>query len=227
MARPRSDIDARIVRAARARFLAEGVDGASLRNIATDAGTSVGMVFYYFPTKDELFLAVVEEVYASLVADLGEILSTAGTTRERLRRVFVRLGRASDDELAVVRLVVREALLSSDRFVRIFARMQRGHVKMLLEELSRGVREGEIDARVPPPLLLLCTLGLGGLPQLVRRAAGDRAPFASLPGAEALAGTSVELLFRAIGVRAVEATTLKRRAGGPRRQRSRVAKASR
>ncbi|HLK36067.1 MAG TPA: TetR/AcrR family transcriptional regulator [Polyangiaceae bacterium] len=215
MARPRSDIHLRIVRAARARFLAEGVDGASLRNIATDAGTNVGMVFYYFPTKDDLLLAVVEEVYASLLTDLGGILSVAGSTRDRLKRVFVRLGKASEDELAVVRLVVREALLSSDRFDRIFARMQRGHVGMLLDELSRGARQGEIDPRIAAPLLLLSTLGLGGLPQLVRRAAGDRPPFASLPGPEALAEMSVELLFRAIGPRP------SRRTGG---QRSRGAK---
>ena len=38
MARPRTDIQPRIVRAARARFLAEGVDGASLRAIARRRG---------------------------------------------------------------------------------------------------------------------------------------------------------------------------------------------
>ena len=62
MARPRSDIEPRIVHAARRRFLKEGVDGASLRTIARDAKTSIGMVYYYFPTKDDLFFAVVEEV---------------------------------------------------------------------------------------------------------------------------------------------------------------------
>jgi hypothetical protein len=36
MGSPRTDIQPRIVRAARARFLAEGVDGASLRTIAAD-----------------------------------------------------------------------------------------------------------------------------------------------------------------------------------------------
>ena len=71
MARPRSDIRPRIVDSARARFLSLGVDGASLREIARDAGTNIGMVAYYFPTKDDLFLAVVEEVYASEVADLS------------------------------------------------------------------------------------------------------------------------------------------------------------
>jgi AcrR family transcriptional regulator len=199
MPRPRSDIQPRIVRAARARFLESGVDGASLRTIASDAGTNVGMVFYYFPTKDDLFLAVIEEVYVKLLDDIAAALSGDAPVRERLERVFARIGRASDDELTVVRLVVREALLSHERFGRVFARMQRGHVAMLLSTLVEGIARGEIDESIPPPLLLLSCLGLGAFPQMVRRAAGDRAPFAVLPAPEKLAHESAELLFRAIG----------------------------
>ena len=66
MARPRSDIAQRIVSAAAERFLHDGVDGASLRRIAQAAGTNLGMVYYYFPSKDDLFLAVVERHYAPL-----------------------------------------------------------------------------------------------------------------------------------------------------------------
>jgi AcrR family transcriptional regulator len=199
MARPRSDIQPRIVRAARVRFLESGVDGASLRTIASDAGTNVGMVFYYFPTKDDLFLAVVEEVYVKLLGDLGEALAGDDPVSARLERVFARAGRASDDELAVIRLVMREALLSSERFARVFARMQRGHVGMLLAALREGVARGEIDPEVAPPFLLLACIGFGVLPQLARRAAGDRAPFKALPAPDKLARESVRLLFRAIG----------------------------
>jgi AcrR family transcriptional regulator len=201
MARPRSDIRARIVHAARARFLAEGVDGASLRTIARDAETNVGMVFYYFPNKDELFLAVVEEVYGKLLGDLGRALDGGDPVRERLARVFVRIGEASQDELEVVRLVVREVLLSSERFQRVFARMQRGHVKLLLEALGEGVASGEVDAAIPTPLLLLFTFGMGAMPQFVRRAAGQTTPFKALPPPPVLAEMSAELLFRAIGTR--------------------------
>jgi AcrR family transcriptional regulator len=199
MPRPRSDIQPRIVHAARARFLESGVDGASLRAIASDAGTNVGMIFYYFPTKDDLFLAVIEEVYVKLLDDIAAALAGDAPVRERLERVFARIGHASEDELAVVRLVVREALLSHERFGRVFARMQRGHVGMILSTLAEGVASGEIDASVPPPLLLLACLGLGAFPQFVRRAAGDRPPFAVLPDPEKLAHQSGELLFRAIG----------------------------
>ncbi len=201
MGRPRTDIQPRIVRAARARFLAEGVDGASLRTIAADAGTSVGMVFYYFPIKDDLFLAVVEEVYAGLLDDLRLALSGEAPVRERLKRAFLRLGRASDDELDVVRLVVREALLSSERFRRVLARMRAGHLAMLLSTLQEGIRRGEIDGAVPLPMLLVTTFAMGGVPQFVRRAAGREPPFGALGSFERLADASVELLFRAIGAR--------------------------
>jgi hypothetical protein len=90
-------------------------------------------------------------------------------------------------------------LLSSERFQRVFARMQRGHVKMLLEALAEGVQSGEIDAQVPPPLLLLSTFAMGAVPQLVRRAAGSALPFRGLPPPPELAKASTELLFRAIG----------------------------
>jgi AcrR family transcriptional regulator len=199
MPRPRSDIQPRIVHAARARFLESGVDGASLRAIASDAGTNVGMIFYYFPTKDDLFLAVIEEVYVKLLDDIAAALAGDAPVRERLERVFARVGRMSDDELAVVRLVVREVLLSHERFGRVFARMQRGHVGMILSTLAEGIARGDIDGSIPPPLLLISCLGLGAFPQLVRRAAGDRAPFSALPGPEKLAHDSGELLFRAIG----------------------------
>ncbi|HEX8795356.1 MAG TPA: TetR/AcrR family transcriptional regulator [Polyangiaceae bacterium] len=199
MPRPRSDIQPRIVHAARARFLESGVDGASLRAIASDAGTNVGMIFYYFPTKDDLFLAVIEEVYVKLLDDLAAALAGDAPVRERLERVFARIGRASEDEVTVVRLVVREALLSHERFGRVFARMQRGHVGMILSTLAEGISRGEIDAGIPPPLLLLSCIGLGAFPQLVRRAAGDRAPFSALPDPDKLAHESGELLFRAIG----------------------------
>ena len=136
MARPRSDIQPRIVEAARGRFLAQGVDGASLREIARDAGTNIGMIVYYFPTKDDLFLSVVEDVYAKLVHDLAQILGAERTARERLRDAFVRLGTASDLELEVMQLMAREAMSSSARLRRILARFMRGHVPLVMATVA-------------------------------------------------------------------------------------------
>ncbi|MHB8417741.1 MAG: TetR/AcrR family transcriptional regulator [Myxococcales bacterium] len=214
MARPRSeDLVPRIVRAARARFLAEGVDGASLRKIASAARTSVGMVFYYFPAKDDLFLASIEEVYAGVASDLTLALSGPEPLRERLERSFVRLGTLTGDELAVLRLMIREALLSSKRLRRVLARAQRGHLEALVAALAEGQARGELDPRLPLPLVVAVTIGLGGFPQLIRRTLGEALPELWTIGAPALARAATALLFKAVG------PAPKR--PGPGRQRSR------
>ena len=199
MARPRSDIQPRIVEAARARFLAEGVDGAARREIARDAGTNIGMIAYYFPTKDDLFLSVVEDVYAKLVSDMAQVLGASETARERLRGAFVRLGTASNLELEVLQLMAREALSSSTRLRRILARCMRGHVPLVMATIGDGIRNGEFDATIPAPFIFVAILGLGPLPQIARRASRLLPILSALPDAGRLADLSIDLLFRAVG----------------------------
>lgn len=201
MARPRSDIQPRIVDAARQRFLAEGVDGASLRMIARDAGTSIGMVYYYFPTKDDLFFAVVDEIYQRLLTDITRALEVdpPASAKERLRRMFMRLGALDDDELTTLRLVVREILISGSRLDRLIERFQRGHIPLILQTLADGVEEGSIDGRWPPGLLLVATTAMGAVPQFIHRITGTRLPLGALPGGEPFANQLVEVLFNGIG----------------------------
>ena len=201
MGRPRTDIQPRIVASARARFLHDGVDGASLREIAAAAGTSVGMIHYYFKTKDDLFFAVVEEVYARLLADFSVALAPGGPVRERLGRLFRRFGTASRKEIDVLRLVIREALVSSERLQRLVRRFRAGHLPLVLGALAEGVAQGDVDAETPLPILLMCVAGMAVIPQIVRRRGGDMPPFAGLPRDEALAAITLDLLFRGIGPR--------------------------
>jgi len=202
MARPRSDIRSRLVHAAREQFLKSGVEGARLRTIARQAKTSIGMVYYYFPSKDDLFFAVVEEVYAALLFDVTEALAPDAQAGERLRRMYVRIGAVTDLELAIVRLVMREALASSTRLERVIRRFQRGHVPLVLAAVSDGIREGSIDARWSPGLAFICALALGGAAQLLRKVAGDRLGLGDLPTGAALSEDLVNVLFGGIGAKA-------------------------
>jgi AcrR family transcriptional regulator len=201
MARPRTDIAPRIVRAARERFLLDGVDGASLRTIAQDAKTNVGMIYYYFRTKDDLFLAVVESVYLGLVTDIEAILATEDVLEDKLRNVYIRLGAMNEEEMTVVRLMVREALVSSSRLARLVERFQRGHFLLLIKTLGEGVANGAIDSDIPLPLLVTSSMAIGLVPQLLLRLIGDTGPFGMVPRGKALADLSVDVLFHGISRR--------------------------
>ena len=50
-----------IIEGARAVFLAQGFDAASMGEIAREAGVSKGTLYVYFDSKEELFEAIVEE----------------------------------------------------------------------------------------------------------------------------------------------------------------------
>jgi AcrR family transcriptional regulator len=198
MARPPSDIRARLVDAARARFLEHGIDGASLRDIARDAETSLGIVVYWFPKKEDLFDEVLESAYGPIVADLARLLGEQASTRERLHAVVLRIANASGKELDVFRLVAREAIGSASRRRRIVRRFLKGHVPHLLAAMKDGVKRGELDSCVPLPVMVIAFVALGAVPQIVRRAAGLPARLA-MPGKERLAAISIELFFRALG----------------------------
>jgi AcrR family transcriptional regulator len=202
MARPRSDIGPRIVHAARARFLAEGVDGASLRRIAQDAGTSIGMVYYYFPSKDDLFLAVVEEVYIALLADLGRALAPALPVTERLAGLFARLGALSPDEQLVLRIVVREVLAQPARLDRLIERFRRGHLPLVLTLVRDAFASGVFDVDLPPALVMVSMMALAGPAQSVARSLRGRMPLPAAPAGEALAAGLMQVLLHGVGGKA-------------------------
>ncbi len=201
MARPATDIKQRVLRAARVCFLHKGVDATSLRQIASRAKTSVGMVYYYFPTKEELFLGVVEQTYERVLKDLEQALAPDKPVRERLRGVFVRIGNASDDEFEIIQLVLREALISPERLEHLLPMFQKGHLPLLWRAIADGVQEGELDKHRHPALLVLSSMAVGVVPQLIRRRAGKRKPLADLPQGEKLADQLIDVLFSGIGAR--------------------------
>ena len=200
MARPRSDIRLRLVAAARARFLAHGVDGASLRDIARDAGTNIGMIYYYFPTKDDLLLAVLEERYAVLVEDFIVALGPDVPPAERIRRLYRRVGRMSDEELVTLKLIAREALGSTQRLKKVLERFQRGHLPLVLRAFMEGMADGTFDPSIPLGVLLMSAMSIGAFPQLIRRSLGATPLLPPAPDGEDLS----EALFRVVmrGIRA-------------------------
>ena len=68
-----STTEERILEAAKKVFHCKGYDGARMQEIADEAGVNKSLVHYYFRNKDNLFQAVFEDAFASLIAKLNEI----------------------------------------------------------------------------------------------------------------------------------------------------------
>lgn len=178
MARPRSDIRPRLLRAARELFLIHGVEGASLRDIAREAATNIGMIYYYFETKDDLFEAVVAELFPRIVLRVKEALAGDDPLEARFERIFVNIGRMSDEELVTVRLILREMMVSSERRKRVLALALKAHIPLVFGALADGLARGELDSQHQVPVMGVALFGTALFAQLVRRLAGDALPAA-------------------------------------------------
>jgi AcrR family transcriptional regulator len=212
MPRKRSDIATRIVLAARRRFLQDGVDGASHRQIASDAKTNLGMIYYYYPTKNDLFVAVVEQIYAGLLQDITRALDTDVPLEERLRRLFGRFATLSDDEFDVIRIAIREVLISNERRHLIVELFMRGHLPMLIATLQEGIETGALRAIDHPMVPVVFVVALGILPQVARRLVmAEFAGFGPMLGADALATTAFEMFMDGIRARPVAPARAKRK----------------
>jgi AcrR family transcriptional regulator len=161
------------------------------------------MVYYYFPTKDDLLLAVVEEIYGGMVSDIRAALSLDAPLEERIRALYARIAAMSEEEFTVVRIVLREALVSSNRLRKLFARFssQGGHVQLIAGTILSGIEEGALRPDVHPLLAMVATMALGFMPVLARRLALSAMPGVELPAPEQMAASLTRALLEGIGAK--------------------------
>lgn len=103
----------KILDSARTLFADVGLDGASVRDVAAGAGVSLAMVHHYFGSKDDLYAACVDTVYAELGAMRAELereLARAESPEKLVERGVVVAYRFARTHVVAVRLLVRASV---------------------------------------------------------------------------------------------------------------------
>jgi AcrR family transcriptional regulator len=107
----RDDRRSAILAVARAAFLREGYAATSMSQIAASVGGSKATLYNYFPSKEDLFVAVADEEATQTLKPLFDVSEMRGDIRTVLesfvRRFLVLL--LSDDLIAFYRLIVAES----------------------------------------------------------------------------------------------------------------------
>lgn len=142
-----------------------GFEGASIRQVAAEAGISVGLVQHYFSTKEQLEHFAMERMISSAQQRMTERIEALGppaTTRALLRQVLGDLTVAADEQ----RLAEYQALLAfslrSLQQPEIAAELQTSDAELrrFVAESIQGAKErGEVRPEADPEAettLLLC-----------------------------------------------------------------------
>jgi TetR/AcrR family transcriptional regulator len=167
---------ATIVAAALEEFARLGLAGARIDEIARTARVNKALLYYYFESKEHLFLGVVEQMFLAMTSALRNALSTAKEPREKLLAFLDANFKVLAAEPAYARLLEQEMDMVRVFFLNSFkadeeSRFSRQIIPLLTEfraVLEEGVKTGvfriiDIDA-VLPLLLMLVRTAVRGIP---------------------------------------------------------------
>lgn len=163
-ARPR-DADrsqAAILLAAREEFAGHGLAGARMDRIAERADVNKRLIYYYFGSKDDLFLAVLEGVYADIRTAEQQLHLDAVEPVEAVRRLVSFTWHYYLEHPEFITLLNSENLHRAEHLRRSerIQQMNSPLVQLLDGVLERGRREGVFRAGVDPIQLYISIASL-------------------------------------------------------------------
>jgi AcrR family transcriptional regulator len=166
--RTRSDIREQLIEAALVEFGAKGFEGASTRAIAQRVDAHQPQINYHFASKEALWFAAVDHLFARLGEELAGVSLPAGTDdpaqlaagfAEAIRR-FVRFAAAHPE---LNRIMVHEATEDSDRL----SWMVEHHVRPIyavIRDVWQRLRDVGIAAPIDADTVHYVIVGAASLP---------------------------------------------------------------
>jgi AcrR family transcriptional regulator len=154
---------ARILAAAIAEFASRGFKGASMDAIAARTNTTRALINYYFRSKEQLYLAVLERVYAEIREAENELDLAHLPPVEAIRRIVEFTYNYYVEHEYFVRLVVAENQAKGRHMKRFPAlrTINRPIVETLASVIARGQAEGTFRPDLDPIDVHMAIAALG------------------------------------------------------------------
>ena len=160
----------KIERAALKLFIREGIDAATTRNIADQAGVSEGALYRHYKGKDQLALSLFMETHNRLGSLMQEAFLEPGSLEDKVRRAVAAYCTLADEDW----LMFSFHLVSLNRFLPHDVRRDDDPVS-IIEALIDGVMAAGEIPKGDPAVLAAMSLGVvmqAGLNKIYNRLPG-------------------------------------------------------
>ncbi|WP_415757558.1 TetR/AcrR family transcriptional regulator [Pseudomonas sp. LT1P18] len=136
-----------IIQAAITEFRANGFDITSMDKIAATAGVSKRTVYNHFPSKEELFAEILNQLWARVTSEQETPYRPDLPLRDQMRRMLMaKLQMLGDDNfLDLARVAIAATIHSPERAQNMVARMGERE-----EGLTVWIRAAQADGRLKP-----------------------------------------------------------------------------
>jgi TetR/AcrR family transcriptional regulator of autoinduction and epiphytic fitness len=136
-----------IIQAAIAEFRANGFEVTSMDKIAATAGVSKRTVYNHFPSKEELFAEILNQLWARISAEQSVVYNRDQPLRDQLRQMLQAKVQLMADEnfLTLARVAIAATIHSPERAQNMIERLGERE-----EGLTVWIRAAQADGRLKP-----------------------------------------------------------------------------
>ncbi len=157
MKKPAQETRQHILDVTRALMTRKGYTAVGLAEVVAAAGVPKGSFYYYFKSKEEFGLALLEEYFSAYLTTVDGLLGAKGSGAERLLAYFgywkdTQGSDFPDDKCLVVKLGPEMCDLSDDMRM-VLRKGTDAIIQRIARCADQGVADGSISTAVPPPEL--------------------------------------------------------------------------
>ncbi len=135
----------RILDAALRVFSRKGYRDASVDEIASESGTSKGGVYFHFPSKDVIYLKLLDRTVARLQDKIDEAMAEHDHPIAKADAALLAVLRTFDKHSTLARFFMVEALGAGRQFQRRMADTRAEFAAIIREHLDAAVEQGIIE----------------------------------------------------------------------------------
>lgn len=157
----KSDTRAEILSAARRVFAKKGLDGASVREVASAAKVNNAMIYYHFKDKDHLYHSVLSDSFSAMTDIWSDpIFSSSAPVRQKLAVYIDRYIQFQMINADLRRIMAMEFAVSGGSVNWICEKYFADNFERLAAIFKEGMRTGEFNKKIDPSLAVSSLLGI-------------------------------------------------------------------
>jgi AcrR family transcriptional regulator len=191
-----------LMRSAAKVFTRRGLQQASIDEVAEDAGFTKGAFYANFKSKEELFLAMLDERFAERIEEIERVIAGEGTTAEKARRAgddFTHMI-AADPEWQRLFFEFSAYAARNDEFREELVTRYRAMRDRVAAALRARAAEVGLESALPYEQVAMMTCAMANGFALEKLLEGDDTP-------DDLYGTMLMVLFAGLGALGREPAT--------------------
>lgn len=148
---------ARIIEAALIEFSSMGYNAANINTIAKNAGISIGSMYQYFESKENLFLTVMDDAYRIIEQSITEIDNVKGNLFDKLNEIIIHVQKYAREYRLLNQIYLEATTQGLSRISKkLSLKMETVSSEYYKILLDTAMKDGTVDKSINPGVAAFC-----------------------------------------------------------------------